>query len=269
MRLDQITRKEVAARLNFLATVGITKPSAVVAQSARMSLLDLFRLAVAEGHIEVNPVSGTDQPMGPKKAAKLKQQQGRERILSNDELVALWRASGDDDYGRITRLAILLGGCRQEIGGMRWSEIGDDGVWTLPATRAKNGKALVLPLPPAALEIIRSVPRHEDRDHVFGGRSVDGFTSWSAAKRALDARLPITPWVFHDLRRTLITGMEEELLLDDRVIKAIVNHAKEHNITNKHYNRAKHLQRAGEALRRWADYVTGLVSGKVVSLRAA
>ena len=119
-----------------------------------------------------NPVDGSHRPDGPA---------ARDRVLSNDELVAIWRACGDDDYGGIVRLLILLGSRRQEIGGMRWSELDlDAGTWALPAARAKNNRAHTITLPPAALDIIWAVLR-STRDNLFGDRASDGFTNWSLA----------------------------------------------------------------------------------------
>jgi integrase len=72
----------------------------------------------------------------------------------------VWLACGDDDYGRIVKLLILTGCRREEIGGVRWSEIDlDKGTLTIPAERAKNGRAHTLPLPAMALDIIRSIPQ--------------------------------------------------------------------------------------------------------------
>ena len=45
------------------------------------------------------------------------------RALSSDELRTVWNACDDSDYGRIVRLLILTGCRREEIGGLRWSEI--------------------------------------------------------------------------------------------------------------------------------------------------
>jgi integrase len=255
LRLDRITRAMVAARLNWLQTKGVTKPSAHVAQAARMALLDLFKLAVAEGHLEENPVTGTRQPAPGKKNA-------RDRVLTSDELVMLWKASGDDDYGRIIKLAILLGGRREEIGSMHWSEIDEAGNWTLPAARSKNRKALVLPLPAAALEIFG--PRGDG--FVFGRA---GFSNWSESKRLLDARLGFaTPWVLHDLRRTFITRTEDDLDIPPHHIKAVVNHARDGDVTNRFYNRARLDNQKRDALAKWADYIIGLVDGRVVRIAA-
>lgn len=261
LRLNQIDRQMVAARVNFLEDKGVTKPSIAVAQAARMALLDLFKLAKAEGHIEINPVIGTPQPAPPR------QQHKRERVLSSAESAAVWNAVGDDDYGRIVKLAILTGARREEIGGMRWSEIVGD-TWTLPAKRAKNKRPLALPLPPAAMAIIRSVEREDGRDHLFGSRSTDGFTDWSSSKRKLDQRLDLAPWRLHDLRRTAITGMHE-LGIFPHIVEAVANHAPPSSVHNNHYNHAAHLADKADALRQWAEHIAKLTGENVVPFKPA
>ena len=41
-------------------------------------------------------------------------------------LAAIWRACGDDAYGKIVKLLMLTGCRRDEIGGLRWSELAPD-----------------------------------------------------------------------------------------------------------------------------------------------
>jgi integrase len=254
LRLDQISKAVIAARLNYLEDTGIAKASAHVAQAVRMTLLDLFRLAVAEGLIEANPVTGTRQPSPPK------QLQPRERALDAGELASLWNAtSGAGDYAAIVRLAILLGGRRQELGGMRWSEIDAAGNWTLPASRSKTDTALTLPLPPAAIEILAGLERRPGRDRIFGGRSADGFTAWSHAKRELDAALPLAPWRLHDLRRTLITGLHD-IGVEPHIVRAVAGHSQGADVHTRHYNRATYATQKAEALRRWADHVLAITN---------
>ena len=92
---------------------------------------------------------------------------------------------------------------------MCWSEIDlDRGVWTLPASRSKNGRAHTLPLLPMMLDIIKTVPRMVGRDQLFGVRGV-GFTGWSRGKEALDARSRVKDWTTHDLRRTVATKLAD------------------------------------------------------------
>jgi integrase len=147
LAVSSVTRADVAAAVRAIAT----KHSGVTAAAARRQLSAFFAWTIAEGLLGngANPVDGSFCPDGPA---------ARTRVLSNDELVAVWRACPDDSFGKITRLLILLGSRRQEIGGMRDSELDlDAGTWTLPAERSKNRRAHTITLPATALDIIRSV----------------------------------------------------------------------------------------------------------------
>ena len=62
-----------------------------------------------EGLADANPVIGTNRAVD---------ERSRDRVLSDDELVAIWQACREDDYGRIVRLLILTGQRREEVGGM-------------------------------------------------------------------------------------------------------------------------------------------------------
>jgi integrase len=144
--VDTVSRRDVAARL-----VTITREhGSIVAARARAALSTFFVWAMQMGIVENNPIIGTIQP---------KDSKPRERVLSDNELATIWNACKDDDYGRIIRLLILLGARRQEVGGLRWSELDpDNGRWLLPAQRSKNGRRHELPLMPMALDIIKGVP---------------------------------------------------------------------------------------------------------------
>ena len=113
----------------------------------------------------------------------------RERALSDQELAEVWRACPDNDYGKIVRLLLLSGQRKQEIGGLRWSEIDlGERVIKLPSERVKNWRAHVVWLSDPALAIIKSIPTSETRDLVFG-RGANGYSGWTASKAKLDARI--------------------------------------------------------------------------------
>ena len=120
MGINEITHPDVAARLSAIARAH----SAHTAAAARRAISALFKWLMEEGLAQANPVVGTRKPADPKP---------RDRVLTDAELVAIWNACGDDDFGRIVRLLILTGARRGEIGGMRWSEFDlTAGTWTLP-----------------------------------------------------------------------------------------------------------------------------------------
>ena len=78
-------------------------------------------------------------------------------MLRDDELAAVWRASeGAGVFGRIVQMLILTGQRREEVGGMAWAELSEDlTTWTIPASRAKNGVAHIVPLSAPAQELLR------------------------------------------------------------------------------------------------------------------
>ena len=125
----------------------IEKASGPIARNRlRSSLSTFFAWAIADGLIEVNPVAGT---------AKAEEGSSRERVLSETELAAIWQACGEDQFGDIVRLLILTGQRREEIGGLRWSEIDlDRGLIVLPPARTKNKRLHELPLSPTTREIM-------------------------------------------------------------------------------------------------------------------
>jgi integrase len=256
-----ITRADVAARVG-----AITRASgSVTAKQARAALSTLFKWAMGEGLTSDNPVIGTNVPAGPI---------ARERVLTDLELVSVWRACDEDDFGRIVRLLILLGCRRAEAGGMRWSEIDvEAATWKLPGARTKNKRAMTLPLSPAALAIIKAVPQ-TNRDELFGMRAVSGFTEWDKAKQALDERLgdTVAPFRLHDLRRSVATKMADDLGVFPHIVETVLNHAGGHKAgTAGIYNRANYTSQVRNAMIQWSEHVMALVEGrkdKVVPLRA-
>jgi integrase len=94
-----------------------------------------------------NPVTDTFKPA---------KEAPRARVLTDAEVALIWQHAGDGSYGAIVRLLMLTGQRREEVAGMRWSEITTytDGStkWVLPATRAKNGRSHDVPLLPLAVQ---------------------------------------------------------------------------------------------------------------------
>jgi hypothetical protein len=84
--LAMVTRRDVGT---LLASVAAASGN-VSANRTRASLSGFFAWAVARGLTEVNPILGTH----------VAAEQARSRVLSIEELAAVWRASGDDTYVR-------------------------------------------------------------------------------------------------------------------------------------------------------------------------
>jgi len=270
--IHRIERRDVAARLGEI----IEESGPIAAARARAALSTLFTWAVGEGYVDQNAVIGTHRPD--------EETASRDRVLSDSELIEVWHACRDDDYGRIIRLLMLTGQRRDEVGAMAWSELDRDlATWSIPETRTKNKRPHMITLPPLAWSIIEKVERRNDVGCLFG-RGDNGFRGWSKCKSALDARIsearkraakkarevmPMAPWVVHDLRRTVATRMADLGVLP-HVIEALINHVSGHKGgVAGIYNRSSYQREVGVALALWADHVRSLVQGsarKVVHL---
>jgi integrase len=180
-----VKRRDVA---RGLAEIEIAH-SAAVANRARSALSGLFSWCIREGYeIVANPVTGTNRPTTP----------SRERVLSEAELRAVWRALNGSDFGRILKLLILTACRRDEIGKLRWSEIDLDArLITLPPSRTKNKRQHVIPLSSLAVSLLPE--RVSGRDYVFG--LGNGFSGYARAKELLDQRSGVKGFRTHDLRR--------------------------------------------------------------------
>jgi integrase len=254
--LDQINRKDIAARLLSVSTAS-GAPTAIAFRSA---LSSLFVWAMQMGLTEHNPVVNSFKPPRPR---------SRDRVLTDPELGAIWNALEDDDYGKVIKLLVCTGCRRAEVGGMRWTELSDDmSTWVLPKERAKNAKEHKLPITPVMAEIIESIPRRDGLDLLFGRKR--GFTGWSIGKRALDKKLGLKPWTHHDIRRSVATGLAN-IGVQPHVIEQILNHQSGHKRGSAGiYNRSIYTNEVRAAFVLWSDHVRTLVEGgarKVVLMR--
>src|SRR5829696_5666573 len=140
--LNDIDRRAVALRLSEIAR----ENGPIAANRARVALSAFFNWAMREGLSDGNPVIGTNRAAD---------ERSRDRVLSGEELAAIWGACRDDDFGRIVRLLILTGQRREEVGGMTWSELQlGRGIWSIPGDRTKNGRPHEVPLPGLATDLL-------------------------------------------------------------------------------------------------------------------
>ena len=197
----------------------------------------------------------------------------RERVLGDDEIRLLWQTCDKvgAPFSQAVKLLVLTGQRRTEVGGMLRSELGPDGLWSLPGSRTKNRKPHTVPLADMALKIIRSMPVVEECPCVFSSKGRTAISGWSKAKEALDRemmtlakkeKVTVAPWTLHDLRRSCATGMAK-LGVQLPVIEKVLNHSSESfGGVVAVYQRHSYDAEKREALQRWALHVQGFVSGK-------
>jgi integrase len=137
---------------------------------------------------------------------------------------------------------------------MTWDELDlVRAMWSLPASRTKNGKAHTVPLSDAALAIIGEMPRIGP--FVFGASPI---ANYSRGKAAIDQAVgqDITErWTFHDLRRTAASGMAK-LHVPQEVTEKILNHTsgKLSGVAGI-YNRHEYSDEKRGALEAWSRFV--------------
>jgi len=213
-----------------------------------------------------NPCRGMERPAAERQ---------RDRVLDADELRAVWRALDTEDAfnAALFRLYVLTAQRGGELRTMAWTDVDlDAGWWTIPAERAKNGKAHRVPLSPQAVAILRALPRVDGSPWVFpSGRAATGFreTITKAVKRVRETS-GVDFWP-HDLRRTVATFLTSELRVSRLVVAKILNHV-ERGITAV-YDRASYDHEKRAALNAWGARLEAIVTGdattgKVIPLRA-
>jgi integrase len=243
LTIEEVTRRTLVERIDELAD----ESGRTAADRAKSSMGAFLAWCVERSFIELNPCVGIRRRVTNGM---------RDRVLSLTELVSVWRASHDDDYGRIIRLLILTMQRKTEIGDLGWSEIDfDRRQIELPGTRTKNKRTHIVPLADPAIAILQSIQRRAGRDFVFGGGE-GGFSGWSKAKAALDSRLPgeIAPWRIHDIRRSVITHLNELSIAQPHIVEAIANHISGHKAgVAGIYNRSVYADEKRKALHAWAE----------------
>jgi integrase len=260
LHIAKLNRRAISTCRTAIAS----KRGEVAANRTMASLSAFATWCMQEGLIEANPVL---------KTAKYSEAT-RERVLSDGELRAIWRATDTGaDYDAIVRL-LMLSGCRaSEIGDLCWNEIVNSTI-SIPPNRTKNGRQLVVALAPVAQGIIDGRARKDE--YVFGYRRGAPFSGWSRSKRNLDQRIVANGfefaagWTLHDLRRTFATRLSDAGV-QPHIVDELLNHVSGH----KHgvrgiYNRSAYLNERRDALLLWADLLMGIVGeapAKVVPLR--
>ncbi len=149
-----IEKREIIAVIDGLVDAG--KPHAGV--NLLKTLKAMFNWAIDRDLMTVNPC---DRVRPPVKTTQ------RSRVLSDSEIVSVWRACDwvPAPFGAMVRMLLYTGARRNEIAQMRWSEL-DGNVWTLPAARSKSKRANSLPLPPVAMAILQAQPRFGNDGYV-------------------------------------------------------------------------------------------------------
>jgi integrase len=281
--INAITARDVEARLDILIRAG-KRPSA-------HRLFEVVRRMFnwAAGH----PSLGLDRSPMERMQAKvlIGKKTRRKRVLSPDEIGALWRASAriEYPYGALTRLLLLTGLRLSEAAEAVWGEFEDKTTaWVIPAARMKSDDPHVVPLTEDARAVLATMPRFSG-EHLFtcndGSTAV---TCFSKPKRRLDAlmldelralavergrdpaKVTVAPWEWgRDVRRTVRTNLSA-LPVPHQVRELIIAHARPE--LDRVYDQWEFFDEKHEALTLWAARLRSFIAPlpeNVVPLRRA
>lgn len=134
---------------------------------------------------------------------------GRGRFLKRDEIRTVWRTIEEELplMRAIFRLTLLTAQRVGSVCAMRWMDIDDTDIWTIPPDVFKGKRPHAAPLCDEALQILAELPR-VDEVYVFPGRA-DGahphITSTNKALQRIRKAGGLPQWTVHDFRRTFRT----------------------------------------------------------------
>lgn len=254
---DAVTRSDVTRFIDSIAAPVMAR--AVYAQLSAFYTWALPRL----DKLPANPCQGAGRPAKPK---------ARDRVLTDDELAALWRATEDEPapFGPAVKLLILTGQRRSEVFEAQRAEFDLTAkLWTIPAERAKNGVTHLVPLSDAAVAVLEALPGDEDSPWLFPaeGNPENPASGISKAVNRLRASVDkviegdVASWSLHDLRRTVATGLQR-LGIRFEVTEAVLNHVSgaKGGVAGV-YQRHDWAPEKRAALDAWATEVDRIVSG--------
>lgn len=219
---ESITRAEIT---EFIAEIAASTPPRARTVHAQLSAFYTWAMPRLD-RLPANPCRDAGRP------AKTR---ARDRVLSDAELVGLWRVAEGESlpWGAALKLLMLTGTRRSEVFEAERAEFDlKTKEWVIPAERAKNGLPHIVPLSAPAVALIKSIPEVERSTKLFPAdgnpeRSSSGFSKARARfRRSLDKVLERDEgehWTLHDIRRTVATGLQR-LGVRFEVTEAVLNH---------------------------------------------
>lgn len=240
-----VKRGEIHAILDQL----IKQDKGPSANRALAHMRKFFGWLVERDYIEHSPADHIKKPFSEKR---------RERVLSDEEIQAIWGASEalSAPYRAWLRLSLLCGQREMETASIKRSRIEGD-LWFLSSNDTKNKRENVLPLSRQAKAIVDELLQAEGEYLLSSGRIGDGpINGFSKAKVRLDHLSGVSDWRFHDLRASVATNLGK-LGFDRFTIKLVLNH-KDTGVTAV-YDRYTYLYEKREALQKWADRLDDII----------
>ena len=241
-------------------------PSTAVSMRSTLSAFFTWLAGPSREYIEVNFVPAIPKP---------KANTPRERTLTNDEIIILWRHLDDDSSNHLTNLIkfLFLTGCRlSEALKMEKGEI-DGQWWTIPGNRTKGKRPHRIFLTQSALALLgdRQQPFSNPLSRRRAGEKKATPKPYSSS--SVNHYLTRKEWFglprfsAHDARRTVGSGLALLGFVTD-TIAAVLSH-KLPGVTQQHYLRHDQDPEKKRAWLAWEQHIIKITAGataKVVNL---
>jgi integrase len=230
-RLDRVATRDIACIIDDI-------PGNASARAAFIAMRTFLNWCIKRDYLQTSPISRLECP----------KQRERSRVLSDEELVRVWRSAPASVYGDIVKLLLLSGQRRGQIAALKPAVIVQGNVLTWPPRNMKSNRIHSIPLTPMVDAILARYP--------------DGLPSlkhWAWFKTKLDKACGVHNWVLHDLRRTLATKLAE-MRVAPHIIERILAHSGSISGVAAIYNRYSYLAEMREALQSWEQRLHTLVS---------
>ena len=176
------------------------------------------------------------------------------KSMPYQDVPAFWRVlqTRSATSARALSLLILTATRTTEILGARWDEVDIDGAaWLIPAARMKARKDHRVPLPAAAVDLLRTLPRL-DQDIVFPSeRAGQPLSNMALLKMLQRLEVAVTA---HGFRASFRTWAADDGYPAD-LCEAALAHTQDRLIDA--YQRGDLLERRRRMMAHWAAHVTG------------
>ena len=243
-RLDAITSYMVAAITDDL----VHTPSELI--QATSVGKTFFKWCIRRHYLTVSPLQAAQLPK-PKK---------RKRVLTDDELKAVWEASTEfgGSYGALVKLIILTGLRRQECAALQISWLQPDRI-TIPLEVTKNGKEFCFPIGRTTQLILESLKTNW---HLLLPTYPYGplpFNTFAVTKKEFDKLLNIAPYTLHDLRRSYRTNLSR-LRVAPHISERLINHASARSDLEEIYDQYTYWDEQVEAVQKYDTWLSDLLN---------
>lgn len=247
--IESISRGEVRDLIDGIE--GEVAPNRVLALVRK-----LFRHGLSRDWISVSPAEAIAKP---------KAEKPRDRFLDLKEVGQVYRAAEllGYPYGGFIKMLLLTGQRRTEVASIRWNDVDlEAATWVIGSADTKAGRAQLVPLSLAAVDVLKAAPRIGPFVWTTDGSSY--VQNYTKAKSKLDTFLKAQgslpePWRLHDLRRTVATHMVR-LGITETIVGRVLNHAPQ-GVTARVYALHSYAPEKRRAFDRWANELEREASG--------